>query len=116
MLIAQMLSNTNTGYLSAYGKLPTDATLQHRQELAQIPSDLSKFDTYIAVLDCTNIGATGKLHTISGRLNVLVFDCAGTEDGGADWMIENNYVAELDYYTWERYPELIGTVATLMLD
>lgn len=105
-----------SGYLSAYGKEPTDATLINRQEWGQIPHDLSGFDSYIAVLDCTKIGATGKLHTNAGTLSVLVFDCAGTEDGGADWMVRNNYVAELDYYTWERYPELIGTAAILVLD
>lgn len=109
-------SESISGFLSAYGQLPTDATLENRQRWDQIPNDLSRFDAYIAVLDCTKIGATGKLHTISGTLNIIVFDCAGIEDGGADWMVRNNYVAELDFYTWEKHPELIGTEAILVLD
>lgn len=93
--LLSIITPQNTGFLSAYGQLPTDATIAYRQELDQIPDDLSQFDTYIAVLDCTKIGATGELHTISGTLDIIVFDCAGTEDGGADWMIDGNYIAGL---------------------
>jgi hypothetical protein len=110
------LNSANTGYLSAYAQFPTDATIEYRQELGQIPHDLSEFDAYIAVLDCSQIGETGNLYTDVGTLYVLVFDCAGIEDGGADWMIDNNYIAELDWYTWQEYPEIIGTNAILILD
>lgn len=119
VLIALLISqnaHAERGYLSAYAQLPTDATLEYRQELGQIPTDLSQFDAYIAVLDCTKIGDTGELHTDVGILDVLVFDCAGIEDGGASWMAENSILAEFDYYTWERHPELIGTEAILVLD
>lgn len=115
LLISQS-ARAESGYLSAHAQLPTDATLEYRQELGQIPTDLSQFDVYIAVLDCTKIGDTGKLYTDVGILDVLVFDCAGIEDGGANWMVRNNYIAELDYYTWERHPELIGTEAILVLE
>jgi hypothetical protein len=105
-----------TGFLSGYDKLPTDGTIQNRQNWGQIPSDLSKFDALIAVLDCNRIGETGTLHTNLGNFYILVFDCAGIADGGANWMIDGNYVAELDWYTRNSHPELIGTEATLVFD
>ncbi len=104
------------GSLSAYDKEPTDQTIKNRQQWGQIPNDLSNFDAYIAVLDCNRIGQTGILKTISGNLKVLIFDCAGIQDGGAEWMINNNYVAELDYYSRIKYAEIVSTKATLVFD
>ena len=103
-----------TGYLSGYDKEPTDGTISIRQEWGQLPHDVSHYDTLIAVLDCGRIGQEATLNTESGRLEALVFDCAGSEDGGVEWMTSGNYVAELDYYSRSRYPHLMGTKATLI--
>ncbi len=102
-----------SGYLSAYGKSPTDGTLLYRQDTGQIPYDLSPYDVFIAVLDCSDIGKNAILYAGNLELNALVFDCAGVEDGGADWMIQGNYIAEIDYYTWQKYPELVGGLAEI---
>ncbi len=33
---------------------------------------------------------------------VLVADCGGDSDGGADWMTANRVIAELDWQLWQR--------------
>ena len=103
-----------TGHLSAYAELPTTATLAYRIELGQI--ELGDEDVYIAVLDCSRIGDTGMLVSEDLSLSFLVFDCAGIADGGYDWMVDNDIVAEVDYYTWQSYPQLIGADAVLLYD
>lgn len=105
-----------SGYLSGYTQGPTDGTTLYRQEIGDIPRDLSPFDTRIAVLDCSLIGSTGTLFTEAGRLRVVIFDCAGRSDGGNHWMKGNNILAEIDWYTWQFHPDLIGTKAVLILD
>ena len=97
------------GFISAYAQGPTDATLQYR---GMWPAD-PKLDGYIAVADCGRIGQYAKLGTAAGVLNVRVFDCGG-DDGGHSWMIENNIVVEVDWYLWERYPEIVGGKAKLV--
>lgn len=104
-----------SGFLSGYDQLPTDATIAYRQELGQLPNDLSQYDAFIAVLDCAQIGETGVLYTDVGPLRIVVFDCAGVEDGGHHWMVNGSYVADLDWYTRSQYPELMGTNAVLWI-
>lgn len=111
ILTLAILSTPNTGFLSAYAELPTVATVEYRQEIGDLPHDISKYDVLIAVADCGLIGKEGVLHTIVGSLKAIVFDCAGN-DGTPSWMEENNIVAEIDYWTWQKYPELVGTPAT----
>jgi len=105
-----------SGYLSGYNQGPTDGTTQYRQEIGDIPRDLTPFDSRIAVLDCSLIGRTGTLYTDAGPLKVVIFDCAGRSDGGNHWMRDNNILAELDWYTWQSHPYLMGTEAKLVLD
>lgn len=107
----QGITGVEHGHLSAYDKTPTDATIAYRQELGQIPTELSGYDTLVAVLDCGRVGQEVHIVTSHGKLNGLVFDCAGQADGGYDWMVENSIVAEVDWYTWEKHPELIGQEA-----
>lgn len=101
------------GWLSAYAQTPTDATLAIRQEWGQLPADVTAYDGYVAVLDCAMVGQDATLHTAVGSFDVLIFDCAGQADGGYDWMVDGRFVAEIDWYLWEAYPELPGTWATL---
>lgn len=105
-----------SGYLSGYDQLPTDATIAYRQELGQLPDDLSQYDALVAILDCAQIGQSGVLHTEVGSPRVVAFDCAGREDGGYEWMTNGLYVAELDWYTRQQHPELMGTWAVLVMD
>ena len=68
-----------TGYLSAYAELPTVATLAYRQEIGDVPYDVSGYDVFIAVADCGLIGHEGTLYTNAGALRAIVMDCAGND-------------------------------------
>lgn len=101
------------GYLSAYDKNPTVYTIQYRQEVGDIPRDLSKYDGVIAVLDCGKIGQEAVLAIGEKTLSVIVFDCAGQSDGGHAWMVENNIVAEVGWGIWQAHPHIVGKRATI---
>ena len=101
------------GYLSAYGKMPTDGTIAYRQTEGTIPLDISEFDGVVAVLDCGRIGDVAMMTVGDEVFNVIVFDCAGLADGGWNWMIDGGYLAEIGYYMWEKYPHIIGKYATI---
>lgn len=102
------------GYLSAYGQQPTEATLAYRQSIGDIPQNLAHFDGAVSVQDCSLIGQHARLITEDLDLHVIIFDCAG-DDGGLDWMLENNILAEIDYGLWRKHPEIVHRPATLVL-
>lgn len=109
------LHTAQSGYLSAYAESPTVGTVAYRQEVGDIPHDLTGYDVLIAVSDCMMVGKPGTLYTAVGPLDALVIDCAG-DDGTPSWMAENNIVAEIDYWTWAAHPELVGSAAVLVMD
>lgn len=106
------------GFLSAYGKMPTDGTIAYHQDAKSIPDDLSPYDGVIAVMNCGDVGREARLIVGDEVFNVMIFDCAGIEDGGADWMIGKDrgysYVAEIGYYMWQKYPHILGKHATIV--
>lgn len=104
-----------TGYLSAYAQGPTDATIAYRQEVGDLPYDLSQYAVFIAVADCSLVGREATLYTAVGQLSAIVFDCAGN-DGTPSWMETNRIIAEIDYWTWQHWPELIGSEAVLVME
>ena len=116
VLVACLLSlpdiHIESGYLSAYAELPTVATLAYRQEVGDIPQDISQYDALIAVADCSLIGREALLYTEIGTMTAIIYDCAGN-DGTPTWMAENRIVAEVDYWTWQRHPEIVGGAAIL---
>lgn len=95
-LLSLLLSAPITGYLSAYHPEPTAATVAYRQGMGQLPDDLSRYDVLLAVLDCRRIGDEAIMASDSGVYTAVVFDCAGVDDGGAQWMIDTGIVAEVD--------------------
>lgn len=107
-----LYAHSSAGYLSAYGQMPTDATLAHRIETGQIAAD-AEYDILVAVYDCRLIGRRAELHTVIGSFDALVFDCANDADGGQAWMKSGQYVAEIDWYAWQTWPALVGSWATL---
>lgn len=110
------LAMQRTGILSAYDQAPTDQVLYNRLRWGQIPADTTRYEVLLAVLDCDRIGQEATLQTVAGRFSALVFDCAGVADGGRAWMLDGNYVAEVDYYFWQAHPELVGTTATVVYE
>ena len=85
------------GWVSQYAQTPTDATIAYRQELNQIPDDLSEYAGVIAVEDCQHIGSDAYLYVANNWHRVMVFDCLG-RDVEPNWMQENNIIVEMGYY------------------
>lgn len=106
-------SISNSGFLSAYDENPTVGTIAYHQNLGNIPDDLTGYDGLIVVYDCSRIGQDALLTVGDETWETLVFDCAGEADGGQDWMTSNGYVAEIDYYMWQKYPHILGKYATV---
>lgn len=95
-----------SGYLSQYGKQPSEATLQYRVEVGDIPNPIY-YDAFIAVADCGQIGKEGWLSVDDGDwLRTIVFDCAGHVET-VKWMDENNIIGEIDYQTAQRL-DIVG--------
>ena len=84
------------GWLSQYAQGPTDGTIAYRQEVGQIPEDLSGYAGVIAVEDCSHVGKDAYLY-IDKWHRVMVFDCLG-RNVETNWMEENSIVAEMGYY------------------
>ena len=91
-----------TGYLSQYGPQVTAGTIAYRQEVGDLPRDMSRYDGVIAVEDCGLIGRDAKL-SINGSpmLDVIIFDCLGRHE--YNWMAERNIIAEVGYGLAERF-------------
>ena len=89
-----------SGWLSAYAPETTIGTSTYRLDSGDVELG---HDVYLAVADCGRIGETGHI-TIgnSEELDYQVFDCLGS-DADYDWMKAQNIVAEVDYWTWQRY-------------
>ena len=87
------------GYLSQYDQNPTDATIAYRQELGQIPQDLSEYAGMIAVEDCRHVGKDAYLYVYGhdAWFRTIVADCLG-RDVTPNWMQANNVIAEMGYY------------------
>ena len=94
------------GWLSQYARTPTDATIAYRQEVGDIPQDLSMYEGVIAVEDCAHIGKDAYLYVAGRWRRVIVFDCLGREVQ-PNWMQQNNIVAEMGYYLTQEL-ELVG--------
>lgn len=93
-------SPVQTGWLSAYDIEPTIGTLVYRLENGDIEPG---HDVYLAVADCSRIGETGTITIGAGPLlDYQVFDCLG-DDAEYNWMDAEGYIAEVDYFTWQRY-------------
>lgn len=83
-------------WFSQYDLGPTDATIEYRQNIGDIPIDMSKYSGVIAVENCSNIGKEAMIR-ISGLWHrVIAFDCLARNEH--NWMKENNIVAELGYH------------------
>lgn len=98
-----------TGWASAYAPGVMEATVRYRLEhdvwRVPPPADWYTAAGYIATNNCAQVGSMATLIDPGGReWRVLVADCGGDEGPGmgADWMTENNIVAELDAGLWGR--------------
>jgi len=93
-------NDTQSGWLSAYDKEPTIATMNYRLTIGDVELG---HDVYLAVADCSRIGETGRITIGDGEpLSYQVFDCLGS-DADYNWMAQQNIIAEVDYWTWQRH-------------
>jgi len=99
-----------TGLLSAYALNPTIGTLRIRQEWGQLPQDLTAYEVFLAVEDCSLIGQEATLEIEGQSYDGMIFDCAGVNayDEGQSWMTTLGIAAEVDYHFWIDHPHLIG--------
>jgi len=96
-----------TGIVSQYAPGVMPRVISYRQAHQQIPEDLADFDGAIAVLNCNHIGQVFYLrpsgcHTCKWE-RFIAADCAGKADGGYNWMLYHNVIAEVDYQTAVRW-------------
>lgn len=101
-----------TGYVSAYDERPTIDTALYRYSIGDIP-ERKKF--YVATLSCDYVGKRATFETDHLSIPVVIFDCAG-DDGGFNWMQQNNIVVEVGYYLRQAHPEIVGGSATLIVN
>jgi len=100
IIISNIHSSEQTGWLSAYDEESTINQINYGLSTRQIQEGRT---VYLATADCKRIGEVGLIQIgDSDWLDYQVFDCAGN-DGTPDWMGQNNIIAEIDYYTWQRY-------------
>jgi hypothetical protein len=93
-------TQSNSGWLSAYDIEPTIGTFNVKLYDGVIELG---HDVYLATPGCDRIGEVGII-TIgdSPPLTYQVFDCAGDAET-IEWMTANNIIAEIDWYSWQRY-------------
>ena len=99
---APQLQPTMTGYLSQYGPQTTAGTIAYRQEVGDLPEDMSGYDGVIAVENCAHVGKDAQL-SINGSpwLDVIIFDCLGRNE--YNWMQERGIIGEVGYGLAERF-------------
>ena len=109
------------GILSAYALWPTLGTIAYRQDLGQIPQDLSMYDALVAVDDCGLIGHEATLYAGDREFSALVFDCAGSDS--TDYLSDGNDLttpfkisAEVDYHFWKAHHDIVQTLVTVEVE
>ena len=91
------------GYLSQYAPTMMELVISNRQQMGQLPWDLSGYTVFIAMESCDEVGRTKYLTWGDGSVErALVTDCSGHYET-SQWMWENNIIAEVDYNTAYRH-------------
>ena len=98
-----------SGWASAYAPGVMSEVIRYRLDndlwRHTPPRDWYTASGAIATNDCSQVGLMATLTDPGGHEHrVLIADCGG-DDGGADWMSDNNIAAELD---WRLWTELTG--------
>ena len=106
-LIACQFGDYDTVWASQYGNGGVmTATIEAQQEMNHIPLDLSGYDGFAAVLDCTMVGDTVYIRPTNQAAweRFMVVDCAcACHPATIAWMKDNNIMVEVDYQTAERW-------------
>lgn len=100
------------GWCSQYDPGVMEAVIRTRQAgwtAMRLPVSLPEVSGYIAVQDCREIGNIVWMRKLGDDKweSFLVVDCAGKQDGGYEWMEQNNIIAEIDGETAKRW-DVVG--------
>ena len=103
-----------SGTFSQYGQRPTDATIEYRDSVGQLPKGVHG---YIATESCDHVGDRAWISLNNGPwFRVGVFDCSG-HSSTSEWMQKNRIIGELDFYLATEYDTIgSGIDGRLMLD
>lgn len=98
------------GIASQYAPGVMERTIAVRQQghtAYTVPSDLSRYDGFIAMESCSQLGNEYYLRPVGTEKweLFLVVDCSG-HNSTSNWMKRNNIIVEVDYNTAKRW----GTV------
>lgn len=101
------------GKASQYAEGVMPRVVGLRQEWGQLPKDVSMYDGFIAVRECSDIGKTYYVRPAGAKKweRVLAADCASKSDrqsetdlrSGYEWMLDTGTIAEVDFKTALRW-------------
>lgn len=94
----------STGWSSQYSLGVMERVVKYQQRRGRLPSDVSRFDGFVAVQSCSDVGRVFLLRPL-GSLRWETFiaaDCSGSVETTA-WMVRNNILVEVDHKTAERW-------------
>ena len=109
------------GILSAYALNPTVGTLEYRQDLEQLPIDVSGYEVMLAVNDCSLIGQEAVLIADGVEFSAIIFDCAGADgvgifSRGNDETTPYKLAADADWFFWQAHPEIVHSLVTIKVN
>lgn len=109
MLKLIMLVMLMQGTLSQYAPGVMQRVIHTRQAgltAHKLPADLSAYDGFVAVEDCSQVGKEVYLRPKGGEWELfLIADCSG-HTATSQWMQRNNIIGEVDYETAVRWGTL----------
>lgn len=102
------LTMVTTGIASQYAPGKMQSVIHVRQTRSTSytpPQDLSRYDGFIAMESCAELGNEYYIKPDDPQYDFelfLVVDCSGHSET-TQWMLHNNIIAEIDYGTAERW-------------
>jgi hypothetical protein len=108
LMTAPVTDTAQTGKISHYAPGVMEQVIYNRQHGCcgrySLPLNLPDVDGYAALADREMIGEVVRLCPLDRPCEMfLVTDCAGYADGGYEWMMRYNVIAEVDYATALRW-------------
>jgi hypothetical protein len=104
-LLPETGETVQEGRASQYAESVMQRVVALRQGWGQLPEDVSEYDGFIAVLECTDIGKAYYIRPIGAEewAYVLAADCASKSDrqsdvdgrSGYEWMLDGGIIVEI---------------------
>ena len=109
------------GILSAYSLNPTKGTLEYRQMHGQLPMDVSQYQVYLAVDDCSLIGHEARLIAGEEVFTAIIYDCASADgemyfSNGNDLTTPYKIAGEVDWFMWQQRPDIVHSLVRIEVE